>query len=404
MRRIAITGMGIVSCVGSELDAVSAALRTGKRGLVHDPRRVELGFQSSLTGRLADWDGGTRLSRKHRKSMHEPALYAAVSALDAIEDAGLDPERLQRWDVGVIVGNDSTVAPSADVAAKTRASGSTRGLGSGAIFQVMNSTATMNLSTILGTRGANWTVSAACASGAHAVGQAAMLIGSGAQEIVLAGGAQELSWEAMAAFDALGAFTGRSDPQTACRPFDADRDGLVPSGGAAILVLEELDAAIRRGARIYGEVVSYAFSSNGAHLSAPTVAGPVYCMSRALKQAGLRASDIDYINAHATSTPVGDLLEGRAILEVFGRDGPPVSSTKAMTGHECWMSGASELVYSVLMMRDHFLAPNCNLDRLDPELAGLNVVSEPTSASPATVLSNSFGFGGTNSALIVQAA
>ena len=403
-RRTAITGLGVVSCLGSDLDTVADGLRAGRSGIGVDPNRVERGFFSPLTGQLEGWDGGRRrLSRKLRRSMHEPALYGAVAALDAIEDAGLDRARLKAWDVGVIVGNDSTVAPSADSVARTRQAGETRGLGSGAIFQIMNSTVTMNLSTMLGTRGANWTLSAACASGGHAIGQAAMLIASGQQEIVLAGGAQELNWESMAAFDALGAFSRRLDaPAAACRPFDRDRDGLVPSGGAAILVLESLEAAQKRGARIYAEIVSYAFSSNGDHLSCPNVEGPAWCIQRALNLAQVRTDEIDYINAHATSTPAGDGREGRALLEVFGAEGPPVSSTKSMTGHECWMSGASEVVYSLLMMRDGFVAPNINLETLDPELAGLNVADTTLARPLRTVLSNSFGFGGTNSALVLR--
>ena len=406
MRRVAITGLGIVSVLGQDLETVSQSLRAGKSGIVASQTRRELGFASPLTGQLSAWDGGkSRLSRKLRRSMAEPAAYAAVAALDAIEHSGLDPERLKSWDVGCIMGNDSTVAPSAHVAEKTRQLGYTSGLGAGAIFQVMNSTVSMNLSTMLGTRGANWTLSAACASGGHALGQAQMLIGSGQQEIVICGGAQELSWESMAAFDALGAFASRDDqPESACRPFAKSRDGLVPSGGGACLIAESWDHAVARGAHIHAELVSYAFSANGGHLSCPTVAGPTYAMRRALELAKLQPGDIDYVSAHATSTPVGDLLEGLSLLEVFGRDGAAVSSTKSMTGHECWMSGASEVIYSLLMMRDGFLAPNINLDELDPELAGLNVVRETRSVRPRTVLSNSFGFGGTNSALVLRAA
>jgi 3-oxoacyl-[acyl-carrier-protein] synthase-1 len=268
----------------------------------------------------------------------------------------------------------------------------------------MNSTVSMNLSTLLGTRGANWTVSGACASGAHALGQAMWLIQSGAQEIVIAGAAQELSWESMAAFDALHAFSRNIEqPDRASRPFDQERDGLVPSGGAAILVLESAEHADKRGARRYGELVAYAFSSNGDHLSHPNAEGPAYCMQHALRQARLSPADIDYINAHATSTVPGDLSEGQAILKVFGADGPVVSSTKSMTGHECWMSGASEMVYSLLMIRNGFIAPNRNLERLDPALVGLNVSDQAVDLRPRHVMSNSFGFGGTNSALIVRA-
>ena len=405
MRRAVITGLGLVSTLGRDLDDVSTALRTGRSGIVLDPERTALGFSSPLTGRLRDWDGGrSRLNRKTRKSMGESALYAAVAAQDAIADAGLSADRLRADDVGIIVGNDSTVAASAETVARLREAGYTGALGSGAIFQIMNSTVTMNLSVLFGIRGASWTMSAACASGAHSIGQAQMLIGSGQQEIVLAGGAQEIDWPAMAAFDALKAFASPGvDPARASRPFAADRDGLVPSGGAAMLVIESETHARNRGARIYGYVAGYAFSSNGNHLTEPTVDGPVRCMRRALAQAGVGTAEVDYINAHATSTPVGDLVEGRALLEVFGAGGPPVSSTKSMTGHECWMSGASEVLYSLLMMRDGFLAPTANLDTLDPELAGLNVISETVESRPRTVLSNAFGFGGTNSSLVVRA-
>jgi 3-oxoacyl-[acyl-carrier-protein] synthase-1 len=402
MRRTVVTGMGIVSCLGCDLDSVSRSLRRGESGIVIDPEREKLGFSSSLTGKLKGWNGEARLDRKARKSMGEPALYAMVAALDAIRDAGLPESRLQREDVGVIIGNDSTVAPSAQVAAKVREASYTGALGSGAIFQVMGSTATMNMSTLLGTRGANWTLAAACASGAHALGQGFMLIGSGMQEIVIAGGAQEINWESMAAFDALKAFSASKDPATASKPFSKSRDGLVPSGGAAVLILESYEHASKRGARIYGEIAAYAFSSNGDHLSCPNIAGPVYAMRRALEMARYAPSDIDYVNAHATSTPVGDLMEGRALLEIFGKNGPPVSSTKSITGHECWMSGASEVLYSLLMMRDGFIAGNANLGELDPELEGLAVTPRTLESRPRTFLSNSFGFGGTNSALIVR--
>ena len=406
MRRTVVTGMGIVSSLGCDLDTVSESLRRGRSGIVCDPERERLGFASALTGRLLGWNGGPTLDRKTHKSMHEPALFGTAAALSALDHSGLDRERLRSPDAGVIFGNDSTSSASAAAAARVREAGYTGALGSGAIFQMMASTVTMNLATLLGVRGANWTVAAACASSAHAVGQAAMLIGAGQQEIVISGGAQELGWESMAAFDALKTFSNRRDaPEKASRPFDRNRDGLVPSGGGAALVLESREHALSRGARIWGEVAGYAFASNGiAHLSAPTVEGPVFCMKRALSQAKLKPSDIDYVKAHATSTPTGDLLEGRAILEVFGRDGPPVSSTKSMTGHECWMSGVSELVYSMLMMRDGFIAPNINLDTLDPELAGLNVVAQTGTRGPRTVLSNSFGFGGTNASIILVAS
>ncbi len=400
--RTVITGLGAVSTMGCDLDVVSAGLRSGRSGVVSDPERTALGFASPLTGRLHGWEGGkARLSRKARKSMGEAATYAAVASLDALADAGLEPSDLASDEAGVIVGNDSTVGDADAMLAKLRSAGYTGAIGSGAIFQVMNSSVTMNLATLFGVRGANWTLSAACASGAHSIGQAHMLIASGQQEVVLCGGAQELSWQSMGAFDALKAFASETpDPTRGSRPFSADRDGLVPSGGAAMLICESESRARARGARIYAEVAGYAFSSNGNHLSSPTVAGPSTAMRKALRRAGL--DTVDYINAHATATPVGDLMEGRALLDVFGADGPPVSSTKSMTGHECWMSGASEVLYSLLMMRDGFLAPNINLERLDPELSGLNVVTQAVEARPETILSNAFGFGGTNSSLVLR--
>jgi 3-oxoacyl-[acyl-carrier-protein] synthase I len=403
--RVVITGLGIVSVLGDTLDQVSAALQAGRSGVVSDPERVALGFSSPLTGALPSWDGGkARLSRKQRKTMGEAALYAGVAALDAVDDAGLTPDRFARFDAGVIVGNDSTAGDTSAVAPAVRSAGYTGALGAGAIFQVMNSTVTMNLSTLLGVRGANWTVSAACASGAHALGQAWSLIATGQQSVVLAGGAQEINWQTMAAFDALKAFSKRvDDPAGASRPFDAGRDGLVPSGGAALLVLEDAAHARARGARIYGEIAGYAFSSNGGHLTNPSVEAPAWCMRRALAAAQIKPQAVDYVSAHATGTPAGDRVEGLALLDVFGARGPRVSSTKSMTGHECWMAGASEILYSLLMMRDGFMAPNRNLGELDPELEGLRVLRETERVAPRVVLSNAFGFGGTNASLVVRA-
>ncbi len=276
-------------------------------------------------------------------------------------------------------------------------------VGSGAVFQTMNSTVTMNLATIFKLRGVNITISAACASGSHSIGLGYHLIKTGLQDCIVCGGAQEINHLSMGTFDALSAFSiHESSPAKASRPFDRNRDGLVPSGGAATVILESLESAQKRGAPILGEVVGYGFSSNGGHISNPTVDGPVRSLHMALKDAGMNSSDIDYINAHATSTPAGDASEAKAIHEVFGDHRPHVSSTKSMTGHECWMAGASEIVYSILMMQNSFLAPNINFENPDEDSAKLNIVKTTLEKDIIVSLSNSFGFGGTNSSLIIR--
>ena len=267
----------------------------------------------------------------------------------------------------------------------------------------MNSTVTMNLSTIFHLRGINFTVSAACASGSHAVGMGYFLIRHGLQDMVLCGGAQEVNQYAMATFDALGTFSTRMDrPQAASRPFDRDRDGLVPGGGAAALVLEDYEHAVKRGATILCEVAGYGFSSNGGGISQPSDEGSVIAMERALRDAGLTPADIDYVNAHATSTPQGDAYEAMALDRLFGASRTLISSTKSMTGHECWMAGASEVVYSLLMMQHGFAAPNINLENPDERAARLRLIPETVETPLHAVLSNSFGFGGTNSALVLR--
>lgn len=267
----------------------------------------------------------------------------------------------------------------------------------------MNSSVTMNLSTIFKLKGVNFTISAACASGSHSIGMAYQLIKSGLQDYIICGGAQEINKLAMGSFDGLGVFSKNIDqPEKACRPFDLNRDGLVPSGGAATLILETYESAVKRGAPIYGEIIGYGFSSNGDHISTPNVDGPARAMKMAIDQAQIDPKDIQYVNAHATSTPVGDANEAKAIFEVFGDKGPYVSSTKSMTGHECWMAGASEVLYSVLMMQNNFIAPNINLEQPDEAASKLNLVNKTLDKKFDVFLSNSFGFGGTNSALIIK--
>ncbi|NLW49512.1 MAG: beta-ketoacyl-[acyl-carrier-protein] synthase family protein [Candidatus Brocadiaceae bacterium] len=404
-RAAAVTGLGAVTAIGNTLDAISSSLQAGRSGIVLDEERRRRGFRSALTGRIADFDPARwGLSRKMLRTMCEPAQYACAATRDALRDAGLAPEDLQNPRCGIVFGNDSTVKPVVESVDIVREQGETHFIGGGHIFRGMNSTVTMNLSPLLGTQGANWTVSAACASGAHAIGQALMLIRSGLQSIVLAGGAQETNWESMVSFDALGVFSLRQDdPERASRPFDADRDGLVPSGGAACLVLEELEHARKRGARIYGLVRGYGFASDGSHLTRPTGDGALRAMEAALADARVSPEDIDYVNAHATSTITGDRAEAGAIAALLGPD-VPVSSTKSMTGHECWMGGASEALYACLMARDGFIAPNLNFGRLDGDCPPINVVAETLSHRVRCVLSNSFGFSGTNASLVLDFA
>lgn len=394
--------MGIVSCLGSALGDVSAALRAGRSGIVLDEERMALGFRSGLRGRTPHLDR-TIFSKKTLRTMCEPAQYAYAATTDAIADAGLDEENIRSDRCGVVFGNDSCVKPAVESIDIVRDSGETHFVGGGYIFRTMNSTVSMNLAASLGIRGASWTLSAACASGAHAIGQALMLIRAGLQDIVIAGGAQETSWQAMASFDALRAFSVRHDaPKAASRPFDADRDGLVPSGGAACLIIEKLSHALDRGANIYGIVRGYGFASDGTgHLSSPSDNGPARCMRAALDDAMLGPDEIDYVNAHATSTPVGDRAEAVAIADVCGSE-VPVSSTKSLTGHECWMAGASEVVYTSLMAKEGFVAPNLNFSQQDDGCPRINVAKETIEMPIRMAVSNSFGFGGTNASLVLD--
>ena len=399
---VVITGMGIYSCIGTSLEEVKESLYQGKSGIVLDENRKEFGFRSGLTGVVPKPDLKNLLGRRQRISMGEESEYAYIATLDALKQANITQEFLDENEVGILYGNDSVsqaVVESIDIAREKK---DTTLMGSGAIFKSMNSTVTMNLSTIFKLRGINLTISAACASGSHSLGLAFMMIKNGFQDMIICGGAQETNKYSMASFDGLGVFSVReNEPTKASRPFDSGRDGLIPSGGAATLIVESLESAQKRGANIIAEIVGYGFSSNGGHISTPNVDGPALAMNRALQQSGLQVKDIDYINAHATSTPIGDANEAKAIYEIFG-DEVPVSSTKSMTGHECWMAGASEVIYSILMMENDFVAPNINLENPDEEAQKINLISETKNQKIDVFLSNSFGFGGTNSALIVK--
>ena len=403
-RRVVITGMGIWSCLGTDLETVKQSLYEGKSGIGLQSERLEYGYRSALTGIVEEPVITKKMLDRHtRAGMPEEVRYAYMSSLQAFEQANISDEYLRENEIGCIFGNDSSAKPVIEASKIMDEKHDSAMLGYGLIFQSMNSTVNMNLSTIFHLRGVNFTISAACASGSHSIGLGYMLIKQGMQDVVLCGGAQETNFYSMASFDALGAFSVRMDePTKASRPFDRDRDGLIPSGGAASLVLEDYEHAKARGANILAEVIGYGFSSNGGGISQPSDEGSVVAMTRALDMSGVKAEDIDYINAHATSTHQGDMYEAMALNRMFGGKHALISSTKSMTGHECWMAGASEAVYSILMMQNDFVAPNINFEHPDEYSEKLNLAITTVETELNLVLSNSFGFGGTNSALVLK--
>ena len=403
-RRVVITGMGIWSCLGTDLETVKQSLYEGKSGIGLQSERLEYGYRSALTGIVEEPVITKKMLDRHtRAGMPEEARYAYMSSLQAFEQANISDEYLLENEVGCIFGNDSSAKPVIEASKIMDEKHDSAMLGYGLIFQSMNSTVNMNLSTIFHLRGVNFTISAACASGSHSIGLGYMLIKQGMQDVVLCGGAQETNFYSMASFDALGAFSVRMDePTKASRPFDRDRDGLIPSGGAASLILEDYEHAKARGANILAEVIGYGFSSNGGGISQPSDEGSVVAMTRALDMSGVKAEDIDYINAHATSTHQGDMYEAMALNRMFGGKHALISSTKSMTGHECWMAGASEAVYSILMMQNDFVAPNINFEHPDEYSEKMNLAITTVETELNLVLSNSFGFGGTNSALVLK--
>jgi 3-oxoacyl-(acyl-carrier-protein) synthase len=403
MKRVVITGMGIYSCIGKNLEEVAKSLYAGKSGIGIDPLRTEYGYRSPLTGIVERPQLKGLLDRRARVCMAEQCEYAYIATLEALKNAQIDEHYLENNEIGLLYGNDSSAKAVIEAHQTALEKHDTTLIGSGAIFQSMNSTVTMNLSTIFKIKGINLTISAACASGSHSIGLGYLLIQQGLQEMALCGGAQETNHYSMGSFDGLSVFsTNINEPTQSSRPFDINRDGLVPSGGAASLILEEYEHAVKRGATILAEVIGYGFSSNGGGaISQPVSEGSFAAMKRALDNAGLNTADIDYINAHATSTPQGDIAEAQAINLLFGEK-TPVSSTKSMTGHECWMAGASEIIYSILMMKNNFIAPNINFETPDEYSAKINIIPKTLEKNSDIILSNSFGFGGTNSALVIK--
>ena len=402
-KRVVITGMGIWSCLGNTLDEVRDALFKGKSGIVFSQERKDLGFRSALCAKVEHPDLKPFVSRNLRQFMPEEAQYAYMATRAALADAKLEQDYIDSHEIGIIYGNDSVAEATMRALDKFREFHDTSACGSGAIFQSMNSTVTMNLACLFRLRGINLTASAACASGSHAVGLAYLLIRNGLQDCVVCGGAQEANLYSVAAFDGIQSFSVREDmPEKASRPFDRDRDGLVPGGGAATVVVESYEHAVKRGAPILAEIVSWGFSGNGNHISTPNIEGPARSLELCLKNGNVQPGQIGYINAHATSTRIGDAREAQAIAQVFGGLSVPVTSTKSQTGHEMWMAGASELIYSILMMKNDFIAGNINFENPDEETACIHVLPETKETHFDMFLSNSFGFGGTNSTLIVK--
>ena len=398
MRRIAITGMGIVSCLGNDVDTVSAALRESRSGIRALPDHAEVGLRSQVGGAV-ELDTEALIDRKLRRFMGDASAYAYVALRDAIADAGLDEAVVSHPRTGLIAGSGGGSSlwqvETADI---VRARG-VRKVGPYMVPRTMCSGVSATLATAYSIKGISYSISAACATSAHCIGAAADLIRHGAQDVVFAGGGEELHWTMSAMFDAMGALsTGFNDrPQAASRPYDADRDGFVIASGAGMLVLEDWDRAVARGARIHAELLGYGVTSDGADMVAPSGEGAVRCMQMAMT--GLQRP-IDYLNTHGTSTPLGDITELQAVREAFGEAVPPLSSTKALSGHSLGAASVHEAIYSLLMLRDGFIAGSANIDTLDPRAEGFPIVRESRDAALRTVMSNSFGFGGTNAALV----
>lgn len=398
MRRVVITGMGITSCLGNDLDTVSAALREGRAGIRTLPDHAEAGLRSHVGGNV-ELDLDAQIDRKLKRFMSDASAYAYLAMRDAIADAGLDEAQVVNPRTGLIAGSGGGSSQwqveSADIL-RTRG---VRKVGPYMVPRTMCSTVSACLATAFQIKGLSYSLSAACATSAHCIGAAADLIRHGAQDVMFAGGGEDLHWSMSVMFDAMGALSTRFNdtPATASRPYDKDRDGFVIAGGGGMLVLEDYDHAVARGARIYAELIGYGVTSDGADMVAPSGEGAVRCMNMAMKDV---SGPIDYLNTHGTSTPLGDVTELKAVREVFGEAIPPLSSTKALSGHSLGAASVHEAIYCLLMMRDGFMAGSANIGELDPAVEGFPIVRESQDVQLNTVMSNSFGFGGTNAALV----
>ena len=400
MRRAVITGMGIVSSIGNNQQEVLASLKAGKSGISRSEQFAEVGMRSQVWGGI-DIDLKEHIDRKAMRFMGDAAGFAYVAMKEAIEDAKLSEDMVSNLRTGIIAGSGGASSQNQVEAADILREKGVKRVGPYMVPRCMSSTVSACLATPFKIKGVNYSIASACATSAHCIGNALELIQLDKQDIVFAGGGEELHWALSMEFDAMGALSTKynDNPEVASRTYDADRDGFVCSGGGGIVVVEELEHALARGAKIYGEVVGYGATSDGYDMVAPSGEGAVRCMQQAMQ--GVEGK-IDYLNTHGTSTPVGDVKELGAIREVFGNDGPPISATKSMTGHALGAAGVNEAIYSLLMLEHGFIAPSINVDTLDEEAQGLDIVTEPRQVELNTVMSNSFGFGGTNATLVMQ--
>ena len=401
MRRVAITGIGIVSCIGNSTADVSDSLKNGKSGISRADKYVELGFRSQIYG-MPTLDIEAAVDKRVRRFMGEGAAWNYVAMEQAIADAGLEENDIINPMTGLIMGSGGpstrTLIEAADI---TRESGPKR-IGPFAVPKCMSSTNSATLATPFGIKGVNYSISSACATSTHCIGNAAEMIQFGKQDVVFAGGGEALEWSLSSLFDAMGAMSSKYNdtPASASRAYDKNRDGFVIAGGAGVLVLEEMERAQKRGAKIYAEIAGYGATSDGHDMVQPSGEGAIRCMEMAMKDLDV---PVDYINPHATSTPVGDIKEIEALREVFGADCPPISATKSLTGHSLGAAGVQEAIYSLLMMQDDFIAASAHIEELDPDFADMPIVQETReNAGLNCILSNSFGFGGTNGSLVMK--
>lgn len=400
MKRAVITGFGIVSSIGNNKSEVLAALKAGKSGITRAEEFAELGLRSQVWGDIK-LNPSELIDRKAMRFMGDAAAYAYIAMQEAMQDAGLSEEQISHPRVGLVVGSGGASSKTQVEAADILREKGVKRVGPYAVPKTMSSTCSACLATPFKIKGVNYSISSACATSAHCIGHAMELIQLGKQDIVFAGGGEEVHWTLAMEFDAMGALSSRNNetPELASRTYDANRDGFVISGGGGIVVVEELEHALARGATIYAEIVGYGATSDGYDMVAPSGEGAVRCMQMAMQ--GVSAP-IDYVNTHGTSTPVGDVKELGAIQEVFAGKTPAISATKAMTGHALGAAGVHEAIYSLLMMQHNFIAPSINISDLDEAAKGLNIVTETQDAVLNTVMSNSFGFGGTNATLVMQ--
>ncbi|MDF0535427.1 beta-ketoacyl-ACP synthase I [Shewanella yunxiaonensis] len=400
MKRVVITGIGIVSSIGNNKQEVTDSLRAGRSGITHSAQFEEMQLRSQVWGNVK-LDPSELIDRKALRFMGDAAAYAYLAMKEAIEDANLTEEQYSNPRVGLIAGTGGASSANQVQAADTLRTKGVKRVGPYIVPRIMSSTASACLATPFKIKGMNYSISSACATSAHCIGHAVELIQMGKQDMVFAGGAEEIDWTLTMGFDAMGALSTKYNdtPEKASRTYDADRDGFVISGGGGIVVVEELEHALARGAKIYAEVIGYGASSDGYDMVAPSGEGAVRCMKMALETVD---TPIDYLNTHGTSTPVGDVRELEAIREVFTDHVPPIASTKSLTGHALGAAGVHEAIYSLLMLQNGFIAPSINIETLDEKAEGLPIVREYRDADLKTVMSNSFGFGGTNATLVMR--